>query len=265
MTTIRHRLTRVPFLVAAMAAICSTGTARASIIVATITGTVANGTDLTGLFAPTNSDLSGLPFRVTYTFDDTLGQQTTQTCSNGGPGYSSGIATNGTSNPGTATLQIGGNSFQIGGGGLGQSSINSYALRYIANSCSGYSAAGFGVQASYAGQTPTSYNGTAYVGYFSGPSLYPIAGTEISNDYDWRSSITSAILNPNDTLPFNVNITSGYPLSTQLYYAYGNLSPTQLTISGLDPPSPAPEPGSAVLILAAFAAIGIVRILRTEV
>jgi hypothetical protein len=263
MTTIRHRRI-VSLLLAAMAALCSTGTARPSIIVATITGTVANGTDLTGLFAPANSDLSGLPFRVTYTFDDTQGTQTTQTCFSGGPGYYSGIATNGASNPGTAMLQIGGTSFQIGGGGSGQSSINSYALRYIANSCFSYSAAGFGVQASYVGQTAASYNGTAYVGYFSGPSLYPIAGTEISNDYDWRSSITSATLNPNDTLPFNVNVTSGYPLSTQLYYASGNLSPTQLTISGLNPGGTVPEPRSAVLILAAFAAIGICRIWRTE-
>lgn len=83
--------------------------ARASLVTATITGTVLGGSDQgsngIGVFGPVGN-LAGRPFTLVFTFDDTKGQQTVS----GTPPNYSAIQGSGSSSPGTAVLTIGGTS-----------------------------------------------------------------------------------------------------------------------------------------------------------
>jgi hypothetical protein len=78
--------------------LCGPQPARATIVTATLTGTVdGNGTsfsevpggiDTTGVFGTPGASLIGDPFKLVYTIDDTKGQQGTLTDANGAPYYS---------------------------------------------------------------------------------------------------------------------------------------------------------------------------------
>jgi hypothetical protein len=83
----------------------------ASEIEITVTGSVIEGHS-SGVFGPPNANLAGSAFDLVFTFDDTLGVQMTATC-NGTP-YFVGINSTSSTNPGTATLSIGGGSFTFG-------------------------------------------------------------------------------------------------------------------------------------------------------
>jgi hypothetical protein len=98
--------------------------AKASTVTATLTGTLTDGTDFTGMFgfAP-YTDMTGQSFKLVFTFDDTKGQQSSST------GYTSIVSTD-ASNPGTAVIEINGHSF-----GFAQLAIGNYtseAYRYSA-------------------------------------------------------------------------------------------------------------------------------------
>jgi hypothetical protein len=71
-----------------------------------ITGTVAFGNDAPGIFGKPAADLSGKPFTLTYSFDDTKGLMQVVSCV--GPSCASRIAAiHQKSSPGTAVLRIG--------------------------------------------------------------------------------------------------------------------------------------------------------------
>lgn len=93
-------------------------------VTATVTGTVTSGTDVSGIFLAPGASFNGQSFVLTYTFDDTMGQQLSS------PGYSE-IRAQGTSNPGTAILKINDRAYIIGIPRLGNSTPSgSQASRY---------------------------------------------------------------------------------------------------------------------------------------
>jgi hypothetical protein len=207
----------------------------ASTVTVTITGTVSSGTDVyANVFGMGN--LAGQSFTLTYTFDDSLGTETSYQCSGTGAGYFSNISGTNTLSPGTATLLINGVTFPVGGSVVGyplSTSATSYAEMATANCY--YSLAGYGVQVGY---SSSGYSGGSSVGYNSGFSIYPATGTALSTNYDWRSSIFSASLNPAYALPFNIDYSLTVGMSQTNYYAYGYLAPSTLTVSG--PPCDTP-------------------------
>ena len=85
---------------------------RASTIDITVTGVVLSATDTSGVFGPPNTNLTGHPYQLVFDFNDTSGNQTAATCD--GTPYAIRIESTPSSNPGTATLSIGGNSFTFG-------------------------------------------------------------------------------------------------------------------------------------------------------
>jgi hypothetical protein len=77
-----------------------------NIVTITITGTVAFGNDMPGIFGKPAANLSGKPFILTYSFDDTKGLMQVVSCV--GPSCASRIAAiHQKSSPGTAVLRIG--------------------------------------------------------------------------------------------------------------------------------------------------------------
>jgi hypothetical protein len=224
-------------------AVCLPQAARAAQVFVTITGTVTDGYDMTGVFGKPNTDLKDQPFTVIFTFDDTKGKQQVLTCSpdNSAPAYYSSIGGSGASSPGTAVLQIAGRSFPIGAGALDQTVIGSYALRYVVTPCSSESAAGFGVKVVY-GENSSSrqISGISWVGPDGAATVFPAPGTELSTNYDWRAPINAASLAPGSTFSFVVEVqTFGNPLgNTFLYYANGNLIASTLTVSGPESSQP---------------------------
>ena len=107
--------------------------AEAQSMTATITGTVTSGTDTTGVFGAAGADLTGDPFTLTFTFNGS-GTQASQTCS--GVLCSSYDEDSDTSNPGTATLSIGGGWDFGGGGPLPTSGNTSKAYVVLPNAAS---------------------------------------------------------------------------------------------------------------------------------
>jgi hypothetical protein len=96
-----------------------------NIVTITVTGTVAFGYDSAGIFGNPAADLTGKPFILTFSFDDSKGAMQIVTCN--GPACASRIATvQQKSSPGTAALRIGGgppHSFGIAGDGSADSSV----------------------------------------------------------------------------------------------------------------------------------------------
>jgi hypothetical protein len=94
--------------VAAALALNVASPALADIIDVTYTGTVSDGTDVTGVFGPPSTLFDGNAFTLTYAFDTAKGIFTSGFNSSlaGGPGFGPGIY----SSPGTAVLTINGHS-----------------------------------------------------------------------------------------------------------------------------------------------------------
>lgn len=100
------KLARLAVLLALPTILASRGFARTVTIV--ITGTVVSGTDATGVFGRAGANLSGRPFTLTFSFDES-NASTAPDCK-GAPPYSPVICTSqrpSQSPPGIATLQIG--------------------------------------------------------------------------------------------------------------------------------------------------------------
>ncbi len=97
---------------------------------AIVKGTVTSGTDTSGIFGAPGGNLAGQSFTLTYSFDDTKGTQVVST--SGSTPNGSYIETSGSSNPGTAVLEIGSGQWNFGGSGsYTASSINSEAQTTI--------------------------------------------------------------------------------------------------------------------------------------
>src|SRR5262245_10214729 len=63
------RRLRLGVVAGAMAAVALAGQAAAAVVVTTYKGTVANGTDVTGVFGAPGANLAGLPFIAVFVLD----------------------------------------------------------------------------------------------------------------------------------------------------------------------------------------------------
>lgn len=193
--------------------------ARASRVVATITGTVVGtdqGTNGLGVFGPPGS-LNGRSFTLIFTFDDTLGQQ--DIAYNGTAPYYSSIQGNNGSSPGRAVLTIGGRSVQFPS--PGDTASESKAYRNLNQQ------AYFDV-ASWLGGRENVIQA----------SFGPENGGVLTTDYDWRSPLSYVYKRPNTNLQFSYTACTnavqcaragGAPAK-----ADGQLYATSLVITGPD-------------------------------
>lgn len=190
----------------------------------TITGTVQSGTDNTGYFTSPGGSLAGMPFTLTYEFN-AGGTITTNPCTGGATnGYSADQNTP-TSNPGTGSLQIGGNTFLIGGHvGEITSGAYSFALQYA--SCFA-SSVGYGVGVSYGGGQ---YGGSSVFGNATAPSIYPATGHVFTTSADWAAPITAAATDGAHSFNFNINFLT-LPSGPNVVVS-GVLTPLILTVAG---------------------------------
>jgi hypothetical protein len=188
--------------------------ASAATVTFTITGTMASGTDLTGVFGfPANSDLTGQSFNLVFTFDDTKGLQEPIGSS---PQCGSQIVTFATSNPGTAVLQIGSGTQTFGDlAGFAPSSEND---RYTQKCQSKNNQIFLNIE-----DYPHPVGGENYIG----GTLYPAIGAIPAADYSWEDSFSDSNLLPISQIAFTTWTTLG---ATR--HAYGTLNATSIAIAG---------------------------------
>ncbi len=208
--------------------------AQASIVTVTITGTVQSGDDYNGnVFSNSgqDTDLTGQPFTLVYTFNDAAGVDLAGVC-NGSVAWSNVAEID--TNPGTAKLTINGGTFSFGGGGLGQNAISSSMAVQEYGCPAGVGLPGYGpgssasiwVQVGYSGDSNTDFS--AVIG---NPLTSPNAASKpgLITAVDWRSSIKNAALDPNSgaLIAFAYVTYSGKPYSFNLTF-----SPTTLNVAG---------------------------------
>jgi len=237
----------IAFSVFAFMALGAPPVALASMIQATITGTVSAGVDGTVAgstpvfgFAPGTS-LAGQAFTLTYTFDDTEGQQTATTCCALPPlTVKTDIAGTGASSPGTAVLQIGGGSFTFGPSAQGNSEayrtappIDSTAYYYV------------GVQ--------DALNDSDVVAL-----VEPADGTILSPDPNWESAFSSSNLS-GGVYAFNISVETA---PGSYLFATGELTATSITVSRPNAAGAAPEPEASLLLGIGLMALGTFRFRR---
>jgi hypothetical protein len=204
--------------------------AGAETITVTITGKVASGGDATNVFGlGTGANLSGYPFKLILTFDDTQGAEAAFGCPSC---YESENTGSGATNFGTATLTID-------------------------NIKPGFT---FGV---YPGNTPLSlaFSSTQNTGEVQysvqdggslGFSLLSVriygdsTASTLGNSFDWRASFSATgLTNPSNSLSFEIEEDRGAES------AGGSLTASKITVSGPACPDPisetiawsAPNPG----------------------
>jgi hypothetical protein len=213
-------------------------TSRASEIEIIVTGTVYSGTDSTGVFGlPPGTDLTGKPYTLTFTFDDTAGTQAFTSTQ-------SYIESTATSNPGTAVLQIGNGSFAFG-------TTEYYPF---AQSEAYKVAVGGNSYALLAGSTAYGSEWDDIQG-----TIYPAAGTVLSDDPSWEASFTDTNLyvyaNENYSLFF------GLDEESEDLSASGYLEASTIAVIGVPDASNVPEPGSLWFVVSgcALLTVGSVR------
>jgi hypothetical protein len=231
-------------LIAALAFIlCAPGQARATIITETFTGIVEGQGNLPDtafyqarLGGPIQ-DLNGDNFTLTVTADDTAGQQSTQSSG-------SSITTLGSSNPATAVLTVGGQTFAYGT--LPNSIISSTLTRTGSDSLPGGNITFSLSERSDTSRTVSSVVGDDLIGINLGLNNPPVvAGTnwEAPLSYNAASTPTGT---PSGAFTFQrieQNTTTGQTLDEQT--AGGFLVATGLTVSAtVVPPPPPPPPTS---------------------
>jgi hypothetical protein len=208
----------------------------ASQVIATITGTVLEGSDTSGsltpgLFAPPHTDLTGRPFVLTYTFDDTKGAENDTFCC--GPSAvlaKSDRSGTGSSSPGNAVLQIGDVSYT-----------------YPASTSSE-------VYKSGGPQISTAYFYVSVADEINDSNaialVYPATGTMLSPDVNWESSFTDSNLGGLGVYAMEINVKTpdGYLAASV------SLSATSITVEG--PSTDTPEPAPCALFGVGLAAAG---------
>jgi large repetitive protein len=186
-------------------------TSRAAIVTTTITGTVASGQDITGVFgfAP-GASLAGQSFTVIFTFDDTLGTPFLMDCS--GVPCASGVLTSFATNPGTAVLQIGSGTFTFGSPpGATVTGTTSAVERFVPPA---------GNYVTY----NIDVNGQALVAVEIVPAA---AGTVLTTDYNWEDPLSDSQVSSGVAgLGFSIEISTGG--SSQ--EAYGSFTPQSITV-----------------------------------
>jgi hypothetical protein len=220
--------------------------AGASIVTITVTGTVFTGTDFTGVFGlGANAGLSGQPFNLVYTFDDTKGQQTVSQNPGASSPCGSTIQNVGLSNPGTAVLQIGKGSWTFGQ--LSGDVATSASERVVGICLATPSISLEGVEENdgvYSSVADTSSGGVTSSSVDSvettimlAPGTFPAAGVNWENSFSNSQFLYSVPL-INEANAFAILVSSqGAGAPTAL--ATGSLTPTSITVSsgGSPPPS----------------------------
>jgi RHS repeat-associated protein len=172
----------------------------------TVTGTVASGTDTTGVFGAPGS-LTGDTFTLTFTVDPTQGTLQTSPC--GSTNYFSKMYMQSTSftAPASAVLQVGsgGGQFAFGTGAETGDMTLSNVERQI-NLCSSQPWAVNSVELSYTG----AYSGSATVGNANAADIFPPSGGTWPTNADWSSTVSPAITaDSTKTFPFSIAINLG--------------------------------------------------------
>jgi hypothetical protein len=192
----------------------SLATANASITTMTITGTVASGTDSTGVFGPANANLAGESFKLTFTFDDTKGR--ISGCPTGG----TMIGGTETASPGTAVLQIGTGTWTFGETAVDTPTSTAQLCAYPYSSVA-LDAFSYLVQDEYSGVgTPTST---------LSEDVVSVSGevAAVSN-VSWESPLSATqIEQPSGNFNILVLNAAGF-----VDNATGTLSPSTVTVSG---------------------------------
>src|SRR5579871_6129511 len=188
----------------------------------TVTGTVASGTDTTGVFGTVGS-LATQPFTLTFTVDSTQGTASSASC---GTEYESKMYMASTSytSPVSAVLQIGssGGQFAFGTGAETGDITTDFVLRQGAI-CGQMSYAGNTVELSYTG----AFGGSANVGTVA-PDVYPPSGSVLSTNPDWSSTISPPVsTDSSHTIPFTINISLG---GAAYKGATGSLAPSTFEV-----------------------------------
>jgi hypothetical protein len=106
-------------VLAALGALAVAQPAAAAIITVTVTGTVHDGFDQSGMFGAANTDLAGAIFSVVEYFDTTKGQLVLGGSGGTSDALAGGFAFNGLPSPGSATVTINGMSALVSGNAIG--------------------------------------------------------------------------------------------------------------------------------------------------
>ncbi len=224
-------------LLAVMVAAAFLGAAQAgnaATVTITITGTLTGVGSLVGCASqpffgfPPCASLAGQPFVLVYTFDDTKGQVTME------PPVQSEISGTGASTPGTAVLWINGESYCFC---QQSSSIDEYSS--VTRDAQSFGSVIFitdYVEVPNTNQSNVNAN------------ILPAAGTVLSTDYNWESSLSDSNLSTSYSqswISFGISAVSG----SEFYAADGEGDPTSITVSG----QPAANPGGPLSALNPYA------------
>jgi hypothetical protein len=211
----------------ATATFAGLATANASVVTMTVTGTVASGTDMTGVFGTANANLTGETFKLTYTFDDTKG--TVHGCAPNGIA----IGGTGTASPGTAVLQIGGGTFTFGKTAADAAGDSPYSTAELCGEPSTISS-----QDSYSYTVEETF-GTPATQYVTDVVSVSGAVPAVSN-VSWETPLSATqVQQPSGD--FSILLENNSSLAG---YAKGTLSPSAVTVSG---PQTGSGPSSAAL------------------
>jgi RHS repeat-associated protein len=214
---------------------CLPQAVQAAIITVTITGTVSSGNDVTGVFGPSNTDLTGQSFTLVYTFDGTLGTESiTATCGSSPCGSEDmGATFTGTAAPASslspctaAVLTIGSGTYALGM--FPVVSVSSFVIRNAAPSAS------YADYSCGAGYENSGYD-ALQLQVFAAPGSPPFGGT-----YDWRSPFADSQITGNGSAAI---VGVGGSNGTR-YSASANLNPTSITVSSGGNTTPSEPPKS---------------------
>jgi len=218
----------VPAMIAAAAALTAPHARAQSSnqVQVTITGSVSSGTDgYMGnalAFNTGSTNLATQPFTLTFYFDPSKGTDGSDLCSDGyyDQSYVSG---SGSSNGGTAVLQVGSNGGQFSiGGQVGESSVTTNANMYAPH-CGGSSRANYGATAYY----DAAYGGSGSGANFGGDNIIPATGVTLENNADWTAAISPKTLDSTHLISFSIDVSVAGSLWK---YASGYLAPTSITV-----------------------------------
>jgi hypothetical protein len=206
-------------LVGAAASFGLASPSSAATVIATITGTVGSGTDVTGVFGAANSNLAGAAFAVVYTIDDSAGVR-----SDNPPTFSS-ISGRDSANPVSATLTINGRSVSLGNGTTPMPiELSSQVVREYTQ----FSSRFFSFDISETVLPNLSTNVGEKVIFID----VEIQNPNIAFSYDWESGFYYP-LQPGDAVSGNSIFTIIYfDAAGNLVRATGDLNVTSLMVSG---------------------------------
>ncbi len=188
--------------------------ADASTVTTTVTGTMYSGYDTTGVFGPAGAYLTGLPFTLTFTFDDTKGAQTVSACE--GVPCLSYISSTATSNPGTAVLKIGSGTWTFGTLANDQHSSKDFRSIQTGSTMSNVSLVAEDLGSGGADEAEV--------------NLFPAAGTVLTTDYDWEDSFSASQFLPGSG--YSTGFSIDVPVGGVQQSATGLFTPTSITVSG---------------------------------